>query len=219
MDLALRHGVAKEPTFSSKLISLWFDDGQDTAKNGTFQRIVLPCGCVAFAEHISLMKKFGRLTDIYLAERMRLNRLANRILGNWEDAEDVTQEAFAKLQKSNVEPDGPGIFVRTIRNLAIDRLRAADIRRTHAQRAQAVEEYDAPSPDRIVTARQELEDLFTALQQLPRRRQQIFLLNRLDGMRHAEIARQLGISVSTVEKELRSALEFCQRWREERNDD
>lgn len=42
---------------------------------------------------------------------------------------------------------------------------------------------------------------------MPPRTQQIFRLNRLDGLTQAQVAAQLGVSLSTVEKHLASALE------------
>jgi DNA-directed RNA polymerase specialized sigma24 family protein len=50
---------------------------------------------------------------------------------------------------------------------------------------------------------------------LPPRTQQIFLLNRVDGLSQVQIAKFLGLSVSTVEKETIRALAFCRAWRKE----
>lgn len=52
---------------------------------------------------------------------------------------------------------------------------------------------------------------------MPTRRRQAFLLDRLDGMPQAEIARALGVSLSTVEKDLRAALELCLAWKRGRD--
>jgi RNA polymerase sigma-70 factor (ECF subfamily) len=40
----------------------------------------------------------------------------------------------------------------------------------------------------------------------------VFLLNRLDGMTYPAIAKALGVSVSTVEKDMIRALDLCRRW-------
>lgn len=55
-------------------------------------------------------------------------------------------------------------------------------------------------------AQQQRQALKQALAELPVRTQQIFRLNRLEGMTHAEVARQLGISDSSVQKHLAKAL-------------
>lgn len=184
----------------------------------TFESHCVRCVVSRTIGMVWLVKKnTSRLAEIYTSERSRLRRIAARILGNWDDADDVTQEAYARLQQGNIEPRGAGIFVSAIRTIALDRLRATKIRQSYVEQEKALDDRNSsPTPEAIASARQELDDLLRALESLPRRQQQIFLLNRLDGMRHAEIAKQLGVSVSTVEKELNSALDFCRRWRERR---
>lgn len=74
-----------------------------------------------------------------------------------------------------------------------------------------------PSPDAAAVAREELRSLRAALRTLPRRARRVLLLNRLDGLSYAEIAHALGVSVSTVEKDMIRALEVCRRWSAERH--
>lgn len=156
---------------------------------------------------------------MYQSESGRLVQIIRRIVGNRDDAEDIVQDAFLKLRQRNVEPESPGILVVIARQLALDGLRAKRVRQRHAGTVRDVNfGPDAEVPaDSAMGARQELDDLFEALKSLPTRRQQVFLLSRLDGLSHAEIARRLEISLSTVEKDMRATLEFCQRWREKRD--
>mgnify|MGYP001809968525 CR=1 FL=1 len=73
----------------------------------------------------------------------------------------------------------------------------------------------APAPpERNAAAREEMGSLLDALRSLPERTQRAFLLNRLDGLTYAEIARTLGVSVSTVEKDIIRALQTSRRWRD-----
>jgi len=53
--------------------------------------------------------------------------------------------------------------------------------------------------------------LLQRLRGLPKRCQQVFLLSRVDGVAFAAIAQQLGISLSTVEKDIFRVLQHCQR--------
>jgi len=64
-------------------------------------------------------------------------------------------------------------------------------------------------PARGAEARNELEALERALAELPRRRRAIVYAARVDEMPHKDIATRYGVSVRTVEKELRAGLEHC----------
>lgn len=63
-------------------------------------------------------------------------------------------------------------------------------------------------PEHIVAVREEWTSLLRALDELPQRRREIFIAARLDECTHREIADRFGVSVDTVERELKQALEF-----------
>jgi RNA polymerase sigma-70 factor (ECF subfamily) len=64
------------------------------------------------------------LEALYRDERRRLWALAYRMTGTGEDAEDVVQEAFARLLTQRPAPISPaGWLVRTVTHLSIDALR------------------------------------------------------------------------------------------------
>lgn len=157
------------------------------------------------------------LSGLYAAEHGRLKRLVRRITGSPEAAEDVVHDAFLKLNGRNVGASDIGLIVRTAQNLARDLMRADRVRSVYASKVtdEQVSGGIAP-PDEEVAGRQELGALFEALKALPERTRKIFLLNKVDEMTYPQIARDLGVSVSTVEKEMISALEFCRSWRKRR---
>jgi RNA polymerase sigma-70 factor (ECF subfamily) len=68
---------------------------------------------------------------------------------------------------------------------------------------------EAPDPANVVEARSDLRELMRRVAELPPRRQQILIAVRLDRVPQREIADRLGISLSTVEKELKLALKAC----------
>jgi RNA polymerase sigma-70 factor (ECF subfamily) len=56
---------------------------------------------------------------------------------------------------------------------------------------------------------QELEQrIYDALQSLPEKCREIFMMNRFDGLKYAEIAEKQGISVKTVETQMSKALKI-----------
>src|SRR5262249_8550102 len=68
----------------------------------------------------------------------------------------------------------------------------------------AEEEID---PVRVLGAKEELHAATAALLSLPERTRTVFVLRRLEGRRYRDIAAQLGISVSAVEKHMVRAIQ------------
>lgn len=152
------------------------------------------------------------LLQLFAAERGRVIGLINRIVGCRETAEDLAQDALLRLWDRPVQPEDRSLLFRTAQNLAIDHVRAERVRTDYRQNRQgAVAEVldESPQPEAAAAAAQEFGLLTDALQDLPERTRRIFLLNRVDGLSYAVIARQLGLSVSTVEKEMMRALDQC----------
>jgi RNA polymerase sigma-70 factor (ECF subfamily) len=163
------------------------------------------------------MSSATQLLNIFGTEQGRLHRLIRRITGNAHTAEDVVHDTFLKLMNRDVRERDVGLVVTTARNLALDAMRAEQVRAAYAKSV-STEQVQAGEvcPEDAAASRMEFDALMRALETLPRRTQRILLLSKIDGMTHPQIARTLGISVSTVEKEMISALEFCRHWKRRR---
>lgn len=130
------------------------------------------------------------------------------------DRDDLVQESFVRTLRSHaVNPiaNVRGFLFLTARNLALNCLR----RRRH-ERPLGLEEIDpngvldesADTPE-TVARRQEIDLLHQALQSLPERCRQVFVLRRIHGLPQREIAARLGISEKTVENQSVIALDKC----------
>ena len=64
-------------------------------------------------------------------------------------------------------------------------------------------------PAREALGEQEIRLFRRALAELPRRRRAIVTAARIEDTPHAEIAERFGVSLRTVEKELRAGLQHC----------
>ncbi|WP_081375455.1 RNA polymerase sigma factor [Pseudomonas chlororaphis] len=139
-----------------------------------------------------------------------------RHLRNTETAADLAQETYLRMLRQ--PPRKPvlnlrGFIFRVAHNLAIDHARSRGTRDQHDQGMAYLYEVTGESPELfdVVASQRELAAMDAALLRLPAQCQQIFLLCRLQGLPHKEVARQLGVSVSTVEKQLATALDFLRQ--------
>lgn len=143
--------------------------------------------------------------------RRLLARFFGRRIANADEIEDLVQDTFARVvARDGGEPiDNLGGYLhRTAGAVLIDRARRRKSRRTDAHLAFDPDFHgDADiDPERIVAARQELDAVIAALLSLPERTRTVFLLCRLEGCKQREIAEQLGVSLSTVEKDMVKAI-------------
>lgn len=138
------------------------------------------------------------------------------------DAEDVVQDAYLRLTIASGRSvvRSPDAFLHTAAlNLVRDRARAAAVRQASAGEAPAEPPCPAPGAEDGLAARQQLEVLESALAELPAKRRACLVLYRFDELSHAAIAERLGLSVSSVEKHIRRALDHCRRRLAEANGD
>jgi RNA polymerase sigma-70 factor (ECF subfamily) len=117
------------------------------------------------------------------------------ILRNHHEAEDVTQQVFAKLSDSLAHYEDRGApflswLVRLARNAAIDQLR-------QRRAVPVAEPVLAETPDDGAAADRR-EMLRSALAVLPEDQREIIVLRHLGGLAPAEIARRLGRSESAI---------------------
>jgi RNA polymerase sigma-70 factor (ECF subfamily) len=153
-------------------------------------------GPAQFAEQL------GRL---YAENRARLHRFLLRRVGDAGEAEDVTHEAFLRLLGAygGRPPESPmAMLYRIAVNIVRDGIRRDRFR--HAQVAGLTEPVCAvppeSDPETHAAARQRLERLRRAIDRLPPRCREVFLLHKIGGRSHSEVAEMLGISRNMVEK-------------------
>ena len=168
-----------------------------------------------------MTKRTGTTTAWPDFSETRLNLLRKRLTAFFRrsghsmcDAEDLAQDVFARLASSAQSPtrklDG---YVFTIaRNLQRDNVRRLQVRTKNGRSVDqdvyplVHEGSDALDAERVLINREEADRLFEGLAELPERTREIFLLYRLDGVSQREIAAHLGVSISTVEKNVAKAM-------------
>lgn len=151
------------------------------------------------------------LKGLFLKHARTLQALLTRKVRDPQLAADLVQESFLRMAE---QPRGERIdnsqayLYRTAHNLLVDHIRQQQRRRTDSQPHEAMVhiEDERPALDEQLDAQQRRQLLRSAIAELPARTQQIFELNRIHGLTHAEVARRLAISDSSVQKHLAKAL-------------
>lgn len=143
-----------------------------------------------------------------LNERNRLLRfLAAR--GAGDDAEDVLHDLWQKIAVAPERPvaDPVSYLFRAAENHMRDirRARVSRERRQHDWHGLGNTPEDEPVGERVFIAREQLQLVQAALAGLGSRVDHVFRRYRLDGVGQADIASELGMSLSSVEKDLQKA--------------
>ena len=154
------------------------------------------------------------LGDIYRRHHRDLVRFASRLVGNRDGGEEVVQNTYLRLAGRSADAvliEYPKTYIfSAARNAAIDftaQQNAEWLYRVDFDDIDALTQGEDPS--RALHHRQRIVRLAVLLNELPTACQTVFLLNKIEGLKHREIGRRLGISVSMVEKHIMRALVHC----------
>jgi RNA polymerase sigma-70 factor, ECF subfamily len=135
--------------------------------------------------------------------------LAGSILHDRGSAEDVVQEVMLELWRRRVtlalETTLRSYLFRATRNRALNRIRHEQVVR-RAEPLLAPVPAAAPTTDRRVHEQEIAGALRRAVAELPARCREVFELSRVQGLKYAEIAEVMNISIKTVEAQMGKAL-------------
>lgn len=138
-------------------------------------------------------------------------------VGSDSEASDIAQEAYLRVMRYRDEQDVAALralLFRIALNLLTDRARLARTEH-HAEHVPLEEELpllaNDPSQYRHVVGKQELQRALAAVEKLPRKCREVFVLSRLQGMNHQQIAERLRISIKAVERHMTRAIHECRK--------
>lgn len=139
------------------------------------------------------------IEDLYRAEHARCVRLAHLLTGDAARAEELAQDAFARLLPRYAATREPAAFLHTVLvNLCRDDGRRRTTVRRHPLRPPA----DQPAPD----LPREVDEVWQAVQRLPERRRIAVVLRYWLDLPSDRIAEALGVRPATVRSLLHRGL-------------
>lgn len=135
-----------------------------------------------------------------------------RKVGCSHQAADLAQDTFVRVlgARDLGRLDEPRAFLMTLaRRVLFSFWRRRSMEAAWLEALAQQPEGHAPSAEDYALVRDAIETLDRLLGDLPLRARKAFLMNRLEEMTHAEIARSLGVSLATVERDIKLAVTHC----------
>lgn len=142
-------------------------------------------------------KAFEELFKAYYA---RLCEYSLALVADKEAAAEIVQDFFVKMWENRATLDIKSLKAYLFRSIHNNSLKYIS-KRIHFESIIDSREYGITAPVDFEMA----DKLDKSLNELPPKCREIFLMSRLDKLRHNEIAEKLGISPRTVEVQIRKA--------------
>ena len=133
---------------------------------------------------------------------LECGRCARLIIDDVDHAEDIVEEAFLKawqtISSGTIVENFNSYIYRSVRNECVNFLR----RKNNFEDIDAIPEISEEAIDTSIRDAR----IWKAIDGLPEKCREIFLMSKRDGFSNQEIADELGISIKTVKNQMTKAL-------------
>ena len=154
----------------------------------------------------TLMRRDAGMDVLYARHWSELCHYIKKHFGQGPpDPEDVAQDAFVRFAaiENREAIDNPRAYLfRTAHNALVDEHRRLALHRGNPADIDVRAASDDRTPERVLVGQERLQTLARSLRAMPAARRRSFLLNRLQGLSCAAIARMTGYSESAVKKHI-----------------
>lgn len=154
--------------------------------------------------------------DSFVGNESSIKRFLSRYLFDSEDIEDIAQETFLRAYKvtQGREIDHPKAYLfKVARSIALKEL---------SRKSRQLTDYLEDTVDSDIDSNVSLEDEASAHQkvklycdaiaELPSQCRKVFLMRKVQAMSHKDIAKELDITTSAVEKHIALGVERCKKY-------
>ena len=149
--------------------------------------------------------------DIFRMHSNNLHDFLYYKFGADNNPEDLVQEAFMKLWENckDVLPEKAKSYLFTVANNLM--LNTLSRKKTVMNYQDQKPVYNIETPQYLMEESEYMDKLQNALEELTEHQRVTFLLNRIEGKKHLEIAEMLGISKKAVEKRIYTTLNILRK--------
>ena len=170
--------------------------------------------------------KMSKIHKVFIENQSVVRRIVAKYRSNKEDVEDLVQDTFLKCFAADLKQtihDPKAFIFRVAKNVAISEAKRKRHSTTHSiEDLGGIEVYEdvrQVSPERQVEEKRKLVLFSHALAELPPELRCALVMRKIDGLKFKQIATRLGVSVSTVEKRVATALLRCNSYLREQGHD
>ena len=168
---------------------------------------------------LTMAQQDSAITETFNKEKARLRNFIRKSVPNTGDAEDILQDVFYEFVSAYRLPEpleqvGAWLY-RVARNRIIDRFRkqkqevALDQQEDEdGQWLEAILSIENETPATLYEKKQIIEQVVTALNQLPGEQRQVFIAHELDGKSFKQIAAETGVPINTLLARKRYAVAY-----------
>lgn len=153
------------------------------------------------------------LDALYREHRPALLKHLSALVKDADLAEELLHDTFIRLSNmpvlSVIRQPRPFLF-KVASNIALDHLRKRQ-RTPDTESDKTLESWASPGPSQteLIAQERRIKQLYKTIEALPPRAREALLLARMKELTIKEVAQQLGVSQTMVEKHLRNALKKC----------
>ena len=155
--------------------------------------------------------------QIYESYVKKVYRFVYRFVRNADESEDLTQEVFLSIwehkQTINLSKSFDGFIFTIAYRKIIDYYRLASKKPFTELDDVFISNIASEMHSDELLVKHQIESIYEkALQEMPPKRREVFLLSRHDGLTNQQIADKMHISIKTVENQMTSALSFLKSY-------
>lgn len=157
----------------------------------------------------------GELTALYVNHHSWLQAWLRRKLGNAFDAADLAQDVYVRLMGRDLQEiralrEPRAMLVTIAQGLAANLYRRRAIEQAYLETLALQPQPIATSPEQRAIVLEALVEIDRLLGELPLPVRQAFLLSQIEGMKQADIAVELGVSLPTARRYIaRAVVQVC----------
>jgi RNA polymerase sigma-70 factor (ECF subfamily) len=152
----------------------------------------------------------GQFELLFRSSYVSLVRYAKTLIRDHDTAEEVVQDLFFRLwqdrEKLNIESSLNGYLFRSVHNRCLHHIEHNKVVERHAAEMSYGQSVNQESPSDILHYKELQARIARILERLPERCGRIFCMSRFEGLKYAEIADKLSVSIKTVEANMGRAL-------------
>lgn len=154
----------------------------------------------------------NKIVKAYLGYKQILVRVLLRMSVKPADVDDILQESLARTLRAETRGplEHPRSYLYTVARNIVFEEKERRAREVQCEINDAILASDSAPIDEELHHEKMLDIFWEAMSTLPRNHQRAILLRRIYGLSHREVAKKMGVSISSVEKYFAQGIKRCE---------